>query len=118
MKKYIFPALLLTPTVTHAASLLTFIENTAEFLGTVVVPFLLGIAFLVFVVNVFRFFILGGHSEEGREKAKNLAIYSVAAFVFLVIFWGLVNLVIDSVGIDGDEQPCPDYIEQFGGVCP
>lgn len=112
MKKYLFLTLLLVPGVTHAQTLLSLLQNTIIFMDSVVVPFLFGIAFLMFVINVFRFFILEGSNEDGRKKAKDLAIYSVAAFVFLIIFWGIVKIFVDSSGIKGQTQPCPDYIQK------
>ena len=86
-----------------------FLYNIPLFLDNVIIPFLFGIAFLVFVWNVIRFFVIEGSNEEGRKKAKDLAIYSVAAFVFLMIFWGIVNMLISSLGFY-NLQPCPDYI--------
>lgn len=99
----------LLPTISHAAGLNELITGFVGFLSTVVIPFLFAVAFLVFAVNVIRYFVLGGATDEGRENAKNLAIYSVSAFVILIIFWGLVNLITSSLGFDGVNQPTPDY---------
>jgi hypothetical protein len=120
MKRYLIATLLLLPSVSFAApNLLTALQNLVIVLGDVVVPFLFGVAFLFFCINVFRFFVLEGHSEEGRKKAKDLAIYSVAAAVFLIIFWGIINLLVESSGVQGQDQPCPDYIQQYDpSKCP
>jgi hypothetical protein len=80
-------------------NLQTYIATFISFLNGIVIPFMLGMAFLVFVINVFRFFILGGANPDSQEKAKQLAVYGVGAFVFIVIFWGVVNLVNSSFGI-------------------
>jgi len=86
------------------------------FLNNIVIPFILAIAFIVFVVNVVRFFIIGGASEEGQKNAKNLAIYGIGAFVFILSFWGLVNMVVSGVGLAKDPcYPVSDYvIYQYG----
>jgi len=74
------------------------------------VPFLFGLAFLFFVVNAIRFFVLGGASQEGRDKAKSLVIYSVIALVILLIFWGIVNIIAGSLGLGGCDAPASDYV--------
>jgi len=93
-------------------NLQTYIATFISFLNGVVVPFMLGMAFLVFVINVFRFFILGGANPESQEKAKQLAIYGVGAFVFIIIFWGVVGLLTSSFGLlqlGERESRCSDY---------
>ncbi len=73
-------------------NLQSYISDLINVLNNTIIPFILGIAFLVFVINVFRFFIIGGATDEGKEKAKSLALYGVSAFIFIIIFWGIVNL--------------------------
>lgn len=102
--------LLLAPAVTHAQTVQTLFSGIGEFLNGIVIPFLLGIAFLFFIINVIRFFVLQGHSQDGREKAKNLTIYSIAAFVLIIIFWGIVNMLASSIGLEGKNQPQSDYV--------
>jgi len=106
-------ALLITltalPLVGQAAdpSLQGFIAGTNNFINAILIPAVLAIAFLVFTVNVVRFFIIGGTSEEGQKKAKALALYSVGAFVFILSFWGIVNLLTESSGLDN--EPCSNF---------
>jgi hypothetical protein len=93
-------------------NLQTYIATFISFLNGIVIPFMLGMAFLVFVINVFRFFILGGANPDSQEKAKQLAVYGVGAFVFIIIFWGVVNLLTSSFGLQllGErESRCSDY---------
>jgi hypothetical protein len=102
---------LLIPHVTHAADLQTLIKNVLLFINDYVLLFLLGAAFLFFIINVVRFFIIGSANEEGREKAKALAVYGVGAFVLIVILWGIVNLLVSSIGLGGKAQPNQDYVD-------
>jgi Type IV secretion system pilin len=84
--------------------LLGFIESYA-------VPFILGLAFVIFVWNAIRFFVIGGDSDEGRENAKNLALYSIGAFIFILSFWGIVNILAAGVGLkDCGNNIVPDYL--------
>ncbi len=93
-----------------AGSLQNLMKNTIIVISDTVIPFLFGIAFLMFVINVIRYFVIEGSNEQGRDKAKDLAVYSVAAFTFLILFWGIINLLVDSIGLKDQTQPCPDFI--------
>lgn len=101
--------LLLPFPVSADVSLQSSLAGITDFLGDSVIPFLLALAFLFFVINVVRFFIFQSHNEDGRKKAKGLAIYSISAFVIIVVFWGIINLLASSIGLDGCSQPENDY---------
>jgi succinate dehydrogenase/fumarate reductase cytochrome b subunit len=111
MKKLLGPItiFLFLPLITFAQSLQTFLGNFVIVTNTAIVPFLWAIAFLFFVINAFRYFILGSTDKEGQEKARALIIYSVAAFVLITIFFGLVNLIANSIGLEGGTPPPSDY---------
>lgn len=111
MKKihYFLPVILIIPLTTNAQGLQSSLVNFVLFLDRTIIPFLLSIGFLFFIINVIRYFVIEGHDEDGREKAKALAIYSVAAFVLIIIFWGLVNLFADSTNLNRCKQPMSDY---------
>jgi hypothetical protein len=78
------------------------------FMSQVVIPVILGIAFLAVVWNTVRFFIIGADNEESQQNAKTLAFYSVAAFVFILAFWGIVNILISGTGLPSSDVPCED----------
>lgn len=116
--KYVYTAvslLTLTPALALAQtpSIYSLFNNIIAVLSSVVIPFLWGIAFLMFVWNAVRYFVIEGHSEDGREKAKSLMIWSVAAFVFVSIFWGIINMLATSTGLTGGQQPCSDYTLRY-----
>jgi hypothetical protein len=82
-----------------------------QFFDAYLIPFMLGIAFLVFVWNAIKFFVVKGSTEEGRENAKSLAIYSIAAFVFILSFWGIINIFTNGLGLDNcNNDVVPDYL--------
>jgi heme/copper-type cytochrome/quinol oxidase subunit 4 len=97
------------PITMHAQGLNDLLGNTTSFISGTLIPFLFGMAFLVFVVNVIRFLVLQSSNKEGQENARNLLTYSVLAFVFLAIFWGVINIISGSIGLEGDTQPKSDY---------
>lgn len=91
---------LLLPKMVFAQELQTLIVSFTEFMNVTILPFLMTLAFLFFIYNITRFFIIESSNEDGREKAKSLAMYGVLAFVMVVIFWGLINMLTTSIGLD------------------
>ena len=72
--------------------------NILIFTNDVLIPFIIGIGFLVFVWGMFKFFIAGGANEEAKEQGKSLMIYATLGFVLIIVFWGVVNLLAGSTG--------------------
>ena len=89
-----------------------FIGGFLSFLNTAIIPLLVAIAFVVFLWNITRYFIIGGTNEEDREKARSVAMWGIATFVIILSIWGIVNLLISDLGFGGDVSPItPDYIK-------
>lgn len=88
-------------------SLQQFILSVSSFINGVLIPFLFALALLFFIFHTFRYYIKD--AGEDKEKAKNLALYGVAAFVILVSIWGLVNLLMSGLGLRQNEPLSPDY---------
>ena len=80
----------------------TLLSNILTFTNTVLIPFIIGIGFLVFVFGMFQYFIAGGANDEKKEQGKSLMIYATLGFVLIIIFWGIVNLLASSTGLSGD----------------
>jgi hypothetical protein len=110
------PALIVSlavlPAITSAQGLATdqgggdfgvLLLNILVFVNSTLIPFILGIGFLVFVWGMFRYFIAGGANDEAKEQGKSLMVYATLGFVLIIIFWGIVNLIADSTGFaDGE----------------
>ena len=77
-------------------------KNSLIIINNILIPFLFGMAFLVFVFNAIRFFVAQSNNQDGREKARNLITYSLLAFVFLIVFWGIINVLVQSLGLECD----------------
>lgn len=129
MNKYTlaFLGFILFPIITHAQSAQDFVANFTIFLENVIVPFMMGLAFLFFAFNAIRFFVIGNTVTSGegskkktvggdRGKAKALALYGILAFVLIIIFWGIVNLVGSSTGLGGQSAPINDYCPTNGCI--
>jgi len=78
------------------------LSNILVFTNTTLIPFIIGIGFLVFVFGMFQFFIAGGSNDEKKEQGKSLMIYATLGFVLIIIFWGIVNLLAGSTGLEGE----------------
>lgn len=76
-------------------------KNILEFTNSVLIPFIIGIGFLFFVWGMFQYFIAGGASEESKEKGKSLMINATIGFVVIIIFFGIINMLTSSTGLEG-----------------
>lgn len=76
--------------------------NILQFANDVLIPFIIGIGFLVFVFGMFQYFIAGGANDDKKKQGKSLMIYATLGFVLIVVFWGVVNLLANSTGLEGD----------------
>lgn len=85
--------------------LTTIIQSIITFINQVAVPLLFAVAFIVFLFGVFRYFILGGANEEKRKEGRTMIIYSVVGFAVMIVVWGLVNLVVGTLGITNNAMP-------------
>lgn len=77
------------------------LKNILDFANSVLIPFVIGIGFLFFVWGMFQYFIAGGASEESKEKGKSLMINATIGFVVIIIFFGMINLLTSSTGLEG-----------------
>jgi len=91
----------------------TLLRNILGFSNSVLIPFILGIGFLVFVWGMFKFFIVGGANDDAKEQGKSLMVYATLGFVFIIIFWGIVNLVATSTGLDDEDAVTPPVYSPF-----
>ncbi len=87
------------------------------FLNFYLIPFLFAIALVAFLFNVFRYAVVGG-DKDSIDKAKTQMLYGILALVFVVSFWGIVNLFVRGFfgeGLD-DTAPCNDFFSDYAIV--
>ncbi len=94
----------------------TYLVRFSGFLSNVLLPTVFSLAFLFFIYNTARYYIIDASNQLDRAKAKNQALYSIAAFVFLVSLWAIVNLIAGSFNLNNTET-CPDYYKIFNKSC-
>jgi K+-transporting ATPase A subunit len=91
----------------EAGAVGNFLGNFLGFIDKVLLPLILGLAFLMFVWGVFKFFILGGSDEEAQQKGKSLMLYAVAGFVLILSFYGIVSVLTNGLGFGGESVDAP-----------
>ena len=74
--------------------------NIVTFINDILIPFIIAIGFLVFVWGMFRYFIAGGANDEAKQSGKSLMIWATLGFVLIIVFWGVINLIASSTGLD------------------
>ena len=80
------------------------IGNLSLFINNILIPFVFALALLVFIWGAFRYFIYGGDNEENRKEGSKLMIYGIVGFVLMVSVFGLVNIIVDGLGLDNDTE--------------
>lgn len=75
------------------------------FIDSIVVPFIMAIAFIVFIWGVFQYFIAGGADEEKRKQGRDFVMWGLIGFVIIISLWGLVNLLMNSLGFRSQTRP-------------
>lgn len=80
--------------VTDLRSLISFIEDYIN----VAIELIIAIAVVVFVYNVVRYFVV--NTEGDRSEAGKYLLYSVLGLAAVISFWGLVNVVTKTFGLD------------------
>ncbi len=114
MKKsflYFFPSLMLfIPIATFAqiadqadgGAFQDLLINIVVFINEILIPFIIAIGFLFFVWGMFWYFIMGGADEEKKVKGKSLMINAVIGFIVIIVFFGAINLLTGSTGLQGE----------------
>jgi len=85
------------------APLSSLLTQVIGFINVVLIPLILAIAFLMFVWGVVKMFFLGGGEE--RLEGRKFIMWAVIAFVVIFSIWGLVNILMASLGFGGQMQP-------------
>ena len=100
----------------------TFLSNIITFFNETIVPFILAGAFVMFLWNITRYFIIGATlagdekkgTASGRTRARQYALYSIAAFVIILSLWGVVNMLVNGFELGGGPVLKPDYMDNGG----
>ena len=67
----------------------------------IAIELVIGLAIVVFVYNVFRYFFT---SQENSQRGSYV-MWSIIGFAIIACFWGLVNIVGSSFGLNNSTAP-------------
>ena len=84
-------------------------------INNILVPLVFAIAFIVFIIGVFRFFI-GSNGEADKTKAKSLMIWGIAGFFVMVSVWGLVRILTGTVGLNNSTPSETNQLPRSPGL--
>ncbi len=94
--KYIIPAITLaSPLISFAATtkkLSDLIGSIAGYLNQALL-LLMGVAVLMFVFYIVKYFIMPNEGGDGRTEAGKYLMWSLIGFFVILSMWGLVNIV-------------------------
>ena len=79
-------------------------------INNVAVPVVFALAFIVFIWGVFTYFVAGGHNEEKRDQGKQLMLYGLIGLAVMVTVWGLVQVLVGSVGLQNNPPKLPNAV--------
>ena len=80
------------------SSYLTSIVVQLKTLINLALPVIIAAAVVYFVYGIARFVVAG--DEAAKEAAKDKIIYGIIGLVVMVSVWGLVNIVVRTLGLD------------------
>lgn len=87
--------------------------NILNFINSTLIPFIMGLGFLFFVWGVFVYFIVGGADEEKKAKGRSLVVHTIVGFLAIIIFFGVVNMIASSIGLEGESL---EYMPTIPGL--
>lgn len=65
----------------------------------IIIPTIFVFSFVSFLWAIFYYAIEGEYDEFAREMAKGLMLWSIMAFIVMVVIWQLVEVVYEWAGI-------------------
>lgn len=76
-----------------------YVDGIINLLTAVVVPTIFALAFLVFVWGVVNYFFFSSGDDKKRAEGRAFVLWGILGMVVLFSVWGLVNIVLSTLGI-------------------
>lgn len=75
-----------------------------------VVPFLVGLALVLFLAGIVKY-VASGDNEEKRDAGKGLMLFGIIALFVMIGVWGLVKILYDTI-LPGSKFEIPNLPSQ------
>lgn len=95
---------LLSPLITFAEPKdLQYVIDIALFYFKYGIYLIMGLAVVMFVWNIFKYFIKGGDNVGDKKDAGLYVMWSVIGFFVILSMWGLVKIVTNTFNLDSNQ---------------
>ena len=84
------------PLVSGAQSVRSVFRTMTDIVLIYIVPFFMTITVAVFIIGVVKFIAASGEVEK-RKKAKEFILWGIIILVFLVGFWAVVQILMNTL---------------------
>lgn len=88
--------------VTDAPSLFGFVLSI---INNYIVPVIFAVAFVVFILGIYRFFIYHGGNSEKVAEGRKFVVWSILGFILMFSIWGLINIFMNTLGFSSSTRP-------------
>ena len=61
---------------------------------------IIGLAIVMFVWNVYKYFVKGGDDVTAKKEAGLYVMWSIIGFFVILSLWGLVNILVNTFKLD------------------
>ena len=115
--KFGIVGLAIFPLVTFAATEakdLRYLVTLALGYFNIAISFIISLGILMFVWNVYRYFIAGSDNGELKKEAGLYVMWSVIGFFVILSIWGLVNILLKTFKLDTNVPATPFGIFSTG----
>jgi hypothetical protein len=93
------------PSTAGADNLGNFLLLIVYVIDRYIVPVVFALAFIVFLWGIYSTFIAGATNDEKRQEGQKLVLYGLIGFVLMFSVWGLVNLLVGTLGFNTNTRP-------------
>jgi hypothetical protein len=76
-----------------------FVNQIVAFINYVLVPTIFALAALAFLWGVFQYFFMSNGDAKAQEQGRSFVLWGLVALAVLFSTWGLVNLLMNTIGI-------------------
>ncbi len=106
MKKIFFILALSLPSITLAVDFREIVNRIID-QASILPGFIIGLAVVYFIYNVFLY-IQSGSNPKQAEEATKMITYSIVFIFVMISVWGLVNILVGTFDLDSRPIPIPE----------
>jgi hypothetical protein len=103
---------ILLPSITFAAKDLNYLIGKVADYFNVAIQLIIAFAIMMFVYNVYKYFIKGSDDVGAKKEAGLYVLWSVVGFFVILSIWGLVNILLNTFDLD-DRGPTRGFFPSF-----